>query len=71
VPFSWRTYWADNGVMYGVSLLVVAPAAYVYNNVDPITPLVAFGLGYFNVHAIKRIVKRSQFAGNDDTPGAE
>lgn len=70
--FDWRQYWDDNGVMYGVSFLIIAPAAYTYNQVEVITPLTAFALGYFNIHAIKRILKRSKFAegNNDNTPGA-
>ena len=68
--WSWRQYWADNGVHIGISLLVVAPSTYVFNSIDVLTPLTAFTFGYFNIHAIRQVVKRARYGdGTKDSIG--
>lgn len=63
--FSWKKLIADNGVYAGIAFLIIAPSVYVFNSVEVLTPLTAFGLGYFNIHALRALVKRTKYLAND------
>lgn len=58
--FSWAHYWADNGVVIGISLLVVAPAVFVLNELQPLSSLMAWMVGYLNIQAIRAMRKRAK-----------